>query len=119
MISPCVEPDYADAGIHNAGACDKIILIGTMADHGMAILTQRQSLALEAGIVSDTAALNHMAGRLLSVCKPGVHVLRDPTRAEIIGEVVSEEPGTVVIETRIGGRRIVDMRIGSQLPGIC
>jgi len=81
MISPCVGPCCADAGIHKAAAGDKIILIGTMAEHGMAILTQRQSLALEAGIVSDTAALNHMVARLLSVCKPGVHVLRDPIRA--------------------------------------
>ena len=37
----------------------------------------------------------------------------------IIGEVVSEDPGRVVMETHIGGTRIVDMLIGEQLPRIC
>jgi hydrogenase expression/formation protein HypE len=37
----------------------------------------------------------------------------------IIGEVVSENPGRVIMETRIGGQRIVDMLAGEQLPRIC
>lgn len=37
----------------------------------------------------------------------------------IIGEVVSEHPGRVVLQTGIGGRRIVDMLSGEQLPRIC
>lgn len=39
--------------------------------------------------------------------------------AEIIGEVTSENPGTVVMETLIGSKRIVDMLSGEQLPRIC
>ena len=39
--------------------------------------------------------------------------------AAIIGEVISEHPGKVFMETRIGGRRIVDMLAGEQLPRIC
>jgi hydrogenase expression/formation protein HypE len=39
--------------------------------------------------------------------------------AEIIGEVTSEEPGTVVMKTTIGSKRIVDMISGEQLPRIC
>jgi hydrogenase expression/formation protein HypE len=37
----------------------------------------------------------------------------------IIGEVVSEHPERVVLQTEIGGRRIVDMLSGEQLPRIC
>jgi hydrogenase expression/formation protein HypE len=37
----------------------------------------------------------------------------------IIGEVVSDYPGKVYMQTRIGGTRIVDMLAGEQLPRIC
>jgi hydrogenase expression/formation protein HypE len=39
--------------------------------------------------------------------------------AVLIGEVVAKHPGQVVMETRIGGERIVDMLAGEQLPRIC
>jgi hydrogenase expression/formation protein HypE len=39
--------------------------------------------------------------------------------AVAIGEVVAAHPGRVVLESRIGGRRIVDMLSGEQLPRIC
>jgi hydrogenase expression/formation protein HypE len=39
--------------------------------------------------------------------------------AAIIGEVVEEHPGQVILRSRIGGRRIVEMLSGEQLPRIC
>jgi len=39
--------------------------------------------------------------------------------AAIIGEVVTEHPGQVVLTSRIGGRRVVNMLVGEQLPRIC
>ena len=39
--------------------------------------------------------------------------------ASIIGEVVSDHCGKVVMQTRIGGTRIIDMLTGAQLPRIC
>jgi hydrogenase expression/formation protein HypE len=39
--------------------------------------------------------------------------------ASVIGEVVNEHPGYVVMNTRIGGTRLVDMLSGEQLPRIC
>ena len=36
-----------------------------------------------------------------------------------IGEVVSDHPGYVIMRTRIGGSRVVDMLSGEQLPRIC
>jgi hydrogenase maturation factor len=39
--------------------------------------------------------------------------------AAIIGEVVDEHPGFVMMKTRVGGTRVVDMLSGEQLPRIC
>lgn len=39
--------------------------------------------------------------------------------ADVIGEVVEDPAGLVVLKTRVGGRRIVDMLPGEQLPRIC
>ena len=39
--------------------------------------------------------------------------------AAVIGEVVNEHPGLVVMKTRVGGTRVVDMLSGEQLPRIC
>jgi hydrogenase expression/formation protein HypE len=41
------------------------------------------------------------------------------TESAVIGEVVADHPGLVVMRTRIGGSRIVDMLSGEQLPRIC
>jgi hydrogenase expression/formation protein HypE len=40
-------------------------------------------------------------------------------RAAIVGEVVTEHPGKVMLRSRIGGTRVVDMLSGEQLPRIC
>jgi hydrogenase expression/formation protein HypE len=58
---------------------DIIILNGTIADHGISILSKRQNLSFESGIRSDTASLSEMMGEVFENCK-GIHVLRDPTR---------------------------------------
>jgi hydrogenase expression/formation protein HypE len=39
--------------------------------------------------------------------------------AAIVGHVTGESPGRVVMNTAFGGRRIVDMLVGDQLPRIC
>ncbi len=46
---------------------------------------------------------------------------KDPVARDacIIGEVISDNPGRVFMQTRIGGKRIVDMLAGEQLPRIC
>jgi len=40
-------------------------------------------------------------------------------QSAIIGEIVSEHPGRVVMTTRLGSSRIVDMLVGELLPRIC
>jgi len=41
------------------------------------------------------------------------------TDAAIIGEVVEEHPGKVVLQSAFGGKRVVNMAVGEQLPRIC
>jgi hydrogenase expression/formation protein HypE len=186
-------PHGVDISSSNARPGDKIILSGTIGDHGVAVLTHREGMTFDAPVKSDTAPLNHMVAGMLSVFQD-IHVLRDPTRGGVgtalneiagksgvgikiyeekiplkdavagicellgfdpiyianegkliafvdprhaekvlaaikedefgkdacmIGEVISDHPGRVMMRTRIGGIRIVDMLTGDQLPRIC
>ncbi len=58
---------------------DAILLSGTLGDHGMAIMAQRESLDFDSPIVSDTAALHGLIEAALA-SGADIHVLRDPTR---------------------------------------
>lgn len=67
---------------HHARPGDKIIFSGTMADHGIAVLTQREGMTFESPIQSDTAPLNHMVQAMIGASNQ-VHALRDPTRGGV------------------------------------
>jgi hydrogenase expression/formation protein HypE len=67
---------------------DVVILSGTMADHGMAVMLARGDLMLEADIVSDTAPLHDLMERLLAAA-PSTRWLRDATRGGV-GTVCNE-----------------------------
>ena len=71
---------------------DAILLSGSMGDHGLTILSQREGLSLDAGVASDSAALNRMVEAL--VLEVGdIHVLRDPTRgglATTLNEIAAQ-----------------------------
>ena len=184
----------ANISTDNIKAGDKIIINGPIAQHGMAIMSQRQGLEFESEIVSDTTNLNFMIKDLLDTFGHNIHFFRDPTRgglssvlseiasdanlgvsisetklpldrqvaaaceilgldpmyvanegvfitiveAEIadavvklmqkdpkgkqavcIGEMTSEHPKKVVMQSQIGGKRIVSPLVGEQLPRIC
>jgi hydrogenase expression/formation protein HypE len=172
---------------------DKIIINGTIGDHGTAILCARNSIEYTNAVLSDCAPLNDMISEALAVSDK-IRFMRDATRgglatvlcelaeknkfgielsedkipvqesvhglcevfgfdplymanegkvvmiaakedaekivkvlqkntfgknAAIIGEVMEENKGMVVVNTGIGGKRIVDMLAGEQLPRIC
>ncbi|NUT57081.1 MAG: hydrogenase expression/formation protein HypE [Thermoleophilia bacterium] len=61
---------------------DKVLLSGTIGDHGMAIMVARGGLELEADIASDTAPLHELVATLLAATA-GVRCLRDPTRGGV------------------------------------
>ena len=73
-----VRPGEALSG-RQAQPGDVILVSGTLGDHGMAIMAERESLGFASPIVSDTAALH---GLIAAMRASGaeLHVLRDPTR---------------------------------------
>ncbi len=172
---------------------DAILLSGTIADHGMAIMSVREGLRFDAVIASDSAPLHTLVQAMLA-SQANIRVLRDPTRggvasalnelarsanvgmtidemsvpihpttqsacellgmdpmfvanegklvaivspaevesmlsvmrehrlgreAAIIGHVTDEHRGIVVARTAVGGRRVISMMVGEQLPRIC
>jgi hydrogenase expression/formation protein HypE len=188
-----IVPDEVDLSPSNIKVGDKIILSGTIADHGIAVLSERENLAFQSQIKSDTAPLNELVEVMLNASK-NIHVLRDPTRgglaaslneiasksaagilihqdkikinkevkaaceilgldplyianegklicfvspedadnllhvmrahplgkdSEIIGEVINEYKGKVILRTSIGTKRILDLHTIEQLPRIC
>lgn len=188
------------AGVDLGGAkCqpgDKVLVSGTLGDHGITIMSCRESLSFTADVRSDAAPLNHLIADVLAAA-PDVRCFRDPTRggmastlnelagqsqvdfeidedavpvrdavrgacdmlgydpfqvanegkmvcvvpagqadaalaamhaspygadAAVVGDVVGTRPdrGTkVYIRNAFGGRRILDMLVGEQLPRIC
>jgi len=186
-------PEGVNISGSNARPGDKVILSGTIGDHGIAVLSQREGLRFSTQLKSDCAPLNQLVTEMLNA-SPNIHCLRDPTRgglattlnemaeqskvsirieeeklpvreevlgacemlgfdplyvanegklvaivpagdaervlaamqknhygkdAVIIGEVSAENPGRVVMKTRLGASRIVDMLVGDILPRIC
>ena len=77
-----------DLGPSRVCAGDVVIVSGTIADHGMAVMLARGDLALEADIRSDTAALGDVVAALLTAA-PSTRWLRDPTRGGV-GTVCNE-----------------------------
>jgi hydrogenase expression/formation protein HypE len=59
---------------------DAIILSGTLADHGITIMSSQAGIAIGGDIASDTQPLHRLVGTLLEEDAGQVHVLRDPTR---------------------------------------
>jgi len=184
----------AELDFKKIAAGDKVIINGTIGDHGMTIMSQRKDIGFRSQLESDCAAVADLTCKLLIESK-GVKFMRDPTRgglaatlneisrqtnlsiklngpdipvnptvqaaadalgfdvlnianegkfvavaaadcaeecvntckkhklgkqAAIIGEVVESEDSAVVeMTTKIGGRRIVQMPYGRDLPRIC
>lgn len=83
---------------------DRILISGTMGDHGTAILSQRENMSFGTTIESDSAPLNRMVEAILKAA-PNTHVLRDPTRgglATTLNEIaVQSSVGMVLDESKI------------------
>jgi hydrogenase expression/formation protein HypE len=94
------------AGLHISGdqarAGDAILLSGTIGEHGVAVLSKRESLEFETTIESDTAALHTLVAAMLRAVEPGqLHVLRDPTRgglATTLNEIARQSGAGMLID---------------------
>ncbi len=69
----------ARLGAANVRTGDRILVSGTLGDHGMAVMIARGELQLEVELASDTAPVHELAGSLLELGE-AVRWLRDPTR---------------------------------------
>jgi hydrogenase expression/formation protein HypE len=183
-----------ELGVEKISVGDQIIINGTIGDHGMTIISQRQGIKFQSSLKSDCAALAELTCELLEKTN-GIKFMRDPTRgglaatlneiagssgksieireidipvdktvqaaadmlgfdvltianegkfiavvspesaqdclkicrnhplgieAAIIGRVIqTKDVPLVELITRIGGRRIVQMPYGRELPRIC
>lgn len=74
-----VVPDGVSLSIASARPGDRILLSGTIGDHGMAILSRREGIELESILQSDTAPLGDLVRAMLAAC-PAIRAMRDPTR---------------------------------------
>lgn len=72
-------PPNVNISASNIKPGDQIILSGTIADHGMAVMTSREGLSFQSQIKSDSASLNHLVAGMLAVSL-NIHTMRDPTR---------------------------------------
>ncbi|MCZ7655775.1 MAG: hydrogenase expression/formation protein HypE [Rhodocyclaceae bacterium] len=74
-----VVPEGVNISGDRAQPGDAVLVSGTLGDHGVAIMSSRESLGFETTIRSDTAALHDLVARMVEAV-PDIHALRDPTR---------------------------------------
>ncbi|MEN8211380.1 MAG: hydrogenase expression/formation protein HypE [Thermodesulfobacteriota bacterium] len=93
---------------------DKIIISGTIADHGITILSTREGLKFDSNIQSDSAPLNKMVQSIVH-SDFNIHVLRDPTRGGLgtsLNEIAFQsDVGITIFEQ--------SLPIQAQVEGIC
>lgn len=72
-------PDGLTLSGDQARPGDTVLVSGTVGDHGMAIMSQREGLSFDAPILSDTAPLNGLVRTMLD-SGAAIRLIRDPTR---------------------------------------
>ena len=95
-----VIPPGVDISGANAKAGDKVILSGTIGDHGIAVMSQREGLRFSVPVESDCAPLNRLVAQMLEA-SPRIHCLRDPTRgglATTLNELAKQSNVGIVVE---------------------
>ena len=91
---------------------DAVLVSGTLGDHGIAIMSQREGLAFSTTIESDAAPLNHLVANVLKAA-PGTRCFRDPTRgglastlnefAQASGVDIEIDEDTVPVRSEVRG----------------
>jgi hydrogenase expression/formation protein HypE len=82
---------------------DRILVTGSMGDHGFAVLAARSGLELEADLRSDVAPLNRLVAGALAAAPGGVTALKDPTRgglASVLVEMAEKSRVGIAIDER-------------------
>lgn len=107
---------FIPEGVNLSGAfCkpgDKVLVTGTMGDHGITIMSCREELSFNADIQTDAAPLNHLIAEVIAAA-PDTRCFRDPTRgglASTLNELAAQsgvdfivEEGTVPVKDAVLG----------------
>lgn len=95
---------FIPAGVSLSGAnCkpgDKILVTGTMGDHGITIMSCREELSFNADIRTDAAPLNHLIAEVIAAA-PDTRCFRDPTRgglASTLNELASQSGVDFIVD---------------------
>jgi hydrogenase expression/formation protein HypE len=94
-----VVPAGRSLSIRNAKPGDRILVTGTIGDHGIAIMSVREGIEFETVLQSDVAPLAGLAGAMLTAC-PSIRCMRDPTRGGVAG-VLNELAAGSRVEVRV------------------
>lgn len=79
---------------------DAVLVSGSLGEHGMAIMAQREGLSFEGALRSDSAALHGLAAAALAASQ-GLRLMRDPTRgglAATLNEIARQSSVGIVLE---------------------
>lgn len=107
-------PEGLNISGRNAMPGDKIIVTGTIGDHGSCIFLEREKMGLAAKIPSDCAPMNSIVKEILEVTDD-IHVLRDPTRggvATTLNEIANQSNVSIILEE-------AKLPIRQEVSGVC
>ncbi len=93
-------PEGVNISGNKARPGDKVILSGTIGDHGIAVLSQREGLSFSTQLESDCAPLGSLVAEMLGASS-NIHCLRDPTRgglATTLNELAKQSKVSIRIE---------------------
>jgi hydrogenase expression/formation protein HypE len=75
-----VVPVGLDLSAEKARVGDRVLVSGTLGDHGIAVMSSRTNMTFETDVVSDSAALHDLVAAMVAAAGPDIRVMRDPTR---------------------------------------
>ena len=114
-----VIPNGVTLGPAHLQVGDVLLINGTMGDHGLAVMMQREGLAFDSALTSDTAPLNGLIAALMEAVPGRVHAMRDVTRgglATVLNEWADHGVGVAVREAAIPVRE--EVRAACELLGL-
>jgi hydrogenase expression/formation protein HypE len=95
-------PEGVHLSADRARPGDRILLSGSLGDHGISVLAQREGLAFEGSLQSDTAPLHSLVAAMLESTS-GLRCLRDPTRgglASTLNEIAERSGVGMMLDER-------------------
>jgi hydrogenase expression/formation protein HypE len=103
-------PEGVTLGPSQLRVGDALLVNGTMGDHGMAVMMQREGMAFGSTLTSDTAPLNELIASVMAAVPGQIHAMRDATRgglATVLNEWAEHGVGITLEEAAIPVREQV------------